>query len=291
LTKASVALRSRAPSGTTIVFASLSLLASAATFMSAQGFSSVDDFGRAPAASEKTMSATALLLPDAPGFTSSSASTTDTSSSATGDLAEPSDADAAGSDHHPHIPRLHEITIEPGQTAPPLSSHAKVVLGLKESFTFFSAVGWTASAGFSQLTNGSPNYGTDSGAFGERLGATSLRLISQNIIGNAFFAPLFHEDPRYYKMGGRNVGRRVFYAATRTLITKSDDGRSRPNFSLLSGHLAGAALTNTYYPSINRGFRETAETFGNAIGGSALGFGITEFLNDVLRFAHLEKLE
>jgi hypothetical protein len=234
------------------------------------------------------MAAVALSLPDAPGFTSSSI-TLDTSSSATG--TEPSDATAGASPHHVEIPRLREITIEPGQTAPPLSSHAKVVLGLKESFTFFSAVGWTASAGFSQLTNGSPNYGTDSGAFGERLGATSLRLISQNIIGNAFFAPLFHEDPRYYKMGGRNVGRRVFYAATRTLITKSDDGRSQPNFSLLSGHLAGAALTNTYYPSINRGFRETAETFGNSIGGSAVGFAVTEFLYDVLEFAHLQKLE
>jgi hypothetical protein len=241
------------------------------------------------------MPATALSLPDAPGFTSSSA---------TGGLAEPADANAdadadadadatdATSHHHVHIPRLREITIEPGQVAPPLSSHAKVVLGLKESFTFFSAVGWTASAGFSQLTNGSPNYGTDSGAFGERLGATSLRLISQNIIGNAFFAPLFHQDPRYYKMGdGHNIGRRVFYAATRSIITKSDDGRSQPNFSLLSGHLAGAALTNTYYPSINRGFRETAETFGNSIGGSAVGFAVTEFLYDVLRFAHLQKLE
>jgi hypothetical protein len=260
--------------------------------MSAQGFSSVnDESGRAPAASETTMSATALSLPDAPGFTSSSGSTTGTSSSATRNFTDPADANATASDHHLHIPRLREITIEPGQTAPPLSSHAKVVLGLKESFTFFSAVGWTASAGFSQLTNGTPNYGTDSGAFGQRLGATSLRLISENIIGNAFFAPLFHEDPRYYKMGGRNVGRRLFYAATRTLITKSDDGRSQPNFSLLSGHLAGAALTNTYYPSINRGFRETAETFGNSIGGSAVGFAVTEFLYDVLRFAHLQKLE
>jgi hypothetical protein len=239
------------------------------------------------------MSATALSLPDAPGFTGSSGST-GASSSATGDLTEPSDADATAgaSPHHVEIPRLREITIEPGQTAPSLSSQAKVVLGLKESFTFFSAVGWTASAGFSQLTNGSPNYGTDSGAFGERLGATSLRLISQNIIGNAFFAPLFHEDPRYYKMGdGHNLAQRVIYAATRTLITKSDDGRSQPNFSLLSGHLAGAALTNTYYPSINRGFKETAETFGNSIGGSAVGFVVTEFLYDVLQFAHLQKLE
>jgi hypothetical protein len=262
--------------------------------MSAQSFSSVgDELSRAPAEFVKTTPATALFLPDAPGFTSSSSATVD-SSSATGDLTEPWDADetVAATRSHLRIASLREITIQPGQTAPLLSTHAKVVLGLRESFTLFSVVGWTASAGFSQLTNGSPNYGTDSGAFGQRLGATSLRLISQNVIGNAFFAPVFHEDPRYYKMGpGHNIAERTLYAATRALITRSDDGRSQPNYSLLSGHLAGAALTNTYYPSINRGFGETAKTFGNSIGGSAVGFVATEFLDDALRFAHLQKLE
>jgi hypothetical protein len=166
------------------------------------------------------------------------------------------------------------------------------VLGLRESFTLFSVIGWTASAGYSQLINGSPNYGTDSGAFGERLGAASVRLISQNIFGNAIFAPVFRTDPRYYKMGpGHNIVRRALYAATRTLITKSDDGRTQPNYSLLSGNLAGAALTNAYYPSTNRGFTETAKTFGNSLGGSAVGFVVTEFLDEALTFAHLQKLE
>lgn len=232
-----------------------------------------------------------LSLPDAPGFSSGTEATSELSSS--DDAANADDAGFLnGSRHHLHIASRREITIQPGQIAPSLSAHNKTVLGLRESFTLFSVIGWTASAGYSQLINGSPNYGTDSGAFGERLGAASVRLISQNIFGNAIFAPVFHTDPRYYKMGpGHNIVKRTLYAATRTLITKSDDGRTQPNYSLLSGNLAGAALTNAYYPSTNRGFTETAKTFGNSLGGSAVGFIVTEFLDEALTFAHLQKLE
>ena len=167
-----------------------------------------------------------------------------------------------------------------------------MVLGLGQSFTVFSLVGWAASAGYSQLTNGTPNYGTDSGAFGMRLGATALRATSQNIIGNAFFAPLFHEDPRYYKLGnGHNPVKRILYAATRAIVTKTDNGSPTPNFSLLAGNLAGAALTNTYYPEINQGYVQTAKIFGSSVGGAAIGFVVDEFLYDALDYAHLQRLK
>jgi len=233
-----------------------------------------------------------LSLPDAPGF--SSGVDAREFSSSDGDIANPANADDTGflpgSRHHLHIASIRDITIQPGQIAQPLRTHDKVVLGLRQSFTLFSVIGWTASAGLSQVTDSAPNFGSDGGAFGERLGAISLRLISQNIIGHAVFAPVFHDDPRYYKMGrGNNIIKRSFYAVTRTLITRSDDGRARPNYSLLSGNLSGAALTNLYYPKRNRGVAETANTFGTSIGGSAVGFVVTEFLDDALTFAHLRK--
>jgi hypothetical protein len=240
--------------------------------------------------SATTETTAALSLPDSPGSVA-----VRESSSSDPDIA---DRPAASDPVATSVRRLHkglshhDITIEPGQIVPRLTDHQKMVLGLEQSFTLFSAVGWTASAGYSHLINGSPNYGTDSGAFGMRLGATALRATSENILGNAVFAPLFHEDPRYYKMGkGHNPVKRAAYAATRALITRNDDGEARPNFSLLSGNLAGAALTNTYYPQMNQGFEQTAKTFGTSIGGSAIGFVVSEFLYDALDYAHLQKLE
>jgi hypothetical protein len=166
----------------------------------------------------------------------------------------------------------------------------KVVGGLGDAVSLFAATGWVASAGWSHLTNGSPNYGTDKGAFGQRLGAAAIRNVSEDIFTDCFFAPVFHEDPRYYIMGrGNNFFKRAIYAATRTIVTRTDGGRATPNIARLAGNAAGAALTVTYYPAKNTTFGEVAETFGGSVGGSALGYVVTEFIGDALQYAHLKK--
>jgi hypothetical protein len=232
-----------------------------------------------------------LTLPDSPGFSSSSVTPAESSNSNEG-LTEYSYAFIPTPKLRVTLPTRRDMTILPGQTAPSLTDHNKVVLGLKESVTIFSVLGWASSAGYSHLTNGSPNYGTDKGAFGERLGATALRNVSENIFSVSLFAPLLHEDPRYYKMGKDNsLLKRTLYAATRPLITRTDDGRSTANFSLLAGNLFGAALTDAYYPPTNRGASQTFRTFGTSVGGSAFGFVVTEFLDDALVLAHLKKAD
>jgi hypothetical protein len=78
------------------------------------------------------------------------------------------------------------------------------------------------------------------------------------------------------------------YAGSRVFVTRNDNGKVTPNLALLGGNLAGSALTNAYYPQINQGFRQTASTFGGSIGGSAIGFLVSEFYDDALHFAHLK---
>jgi hypothetical protein len=232
-----------------------------------------------------------LQLPDSPGsMLSSSLDTADP----TPNSEDPADPQARTTPPPPnrrtkHAPHL-EMTVAPNEIAEPMSVDEKVVGGLKDSVSLFSATGWIASAGWSHLTNGSPNYGTDKGAFGERLGAAAVRDISEDIFANCLFAPVFHEDPRYYIMGrGNNFFKRTAYAATRAIITRTDGGRTTPNFALLAGNAAGSALTVTYYPSLNTSFTEVAKTFGGSVGGNAIGFVVTEFIADALQYAHLKK--
>ncbi|WP_353064319.1 hypothetical protein RBB77_00975 [Tunturibacter psychrotolerans] len=234
-----------------------------------------------------------LSLPDAPSV-SNSTSSVDESSSSSNEADSSANLGAGGALDPASVKRRilatrSDITIYPGQTAPSLSAHDKEVMGFKQTFTLFSLIGWTTSAAYTHLINGTPNYGTDSGAFGERLGAAALRNTSQNIFGNVVFAPLFHEDPRYYKMGkGHNVAKRVAYAATRAIITRADDGHATPNCSLILGRVFGAALTNAYYPDSNRSFSQTAQTFGTSMAGGAIGFVVTEFLDEALEITHLK---
>ena len=173
------------------------------------------------------------------------------------------------------------IVILPGQQAPQLSGSDKFKLGLIDGVSLYSASGWLTAAGYSHVVDSAPHYGTDSGAFGQRLGAAALRGYSEEVIGTSILAPLLHQDPRFYKMGpGHNVALRFTYALTRTVITRSDEGHLVPNYSLIGGNLAGSALTNAYYPQADRNASQTFQTFAGAMGGTALGYFIDEFFSN-----------
>jgi len=178
-----------------------------------------------------------------------------------------------------------EKFISPGQIAPTLTAGDKALLGVKNAFTPFAVSGWFASAGYSQVTNSSPNYGTDRGAFGRRLGAAAVLDSSENIFSDSLMSNVFHEDPRYYRMGpAHNFLVRLVYSGTRSVFTRTDGGHSSVNFAQLSGTLGGAALTNLYYPQANRSMGQTMETFGGSVGGSALSDVVSEFYAD---FVHM----
>jgi hypothetical protein len=277
LTIASLDFPSRTTSRSIVVLAGFALLAFTARVTAAQ-------IGLEEAPRAEAM----LSLPDAPGFSANATSVDESSSS--NDLA--GFAYPLSTNYDISLPTRRDMTILPGETSHPLSSHGKVVLGFRESMSIFSILGWSTSAGYSHLVNGSPNYGTDKAAFGERLGATALRNVSESIFSVSLFAPLLHEDPRYFELGpGHNVAKRVVYAASRSLITRTDSSHSSVNFSLLAGNALGSALTNAYYPERNRGFGQTMQTFGTSVGGSAFGFVVTEFLNEALTAAHLKKAD
>ena len=175
------------------------------------------------------------------------------------------------------------MIIAPDEIADPMTVHDKVVSGFKDSVSPSSAAGWLSTAGWQHLRNSSPNYGTDAGAFGQRLGAATIRATSEGLFRESVFAPLFHEDPRYYIMGkGHPFSKRLVYAATRSIITRTDSGHATPNFARLAGDAAASALTIPYYPAQNTTFSAVASTFGGSLGGSALSFVVDEFLVDAL---------
>jgi hypothetical protein len=220
-------------------------------------------------------------IPDSPGFLCSSSSSS-------------ADSDSASFDPSPkpvfkYAPHLHVVVL-PGEIAKPMTVHDKGAAGLKNSVSLFSVTGWIASAGYEQLTNGSPNYGTDAGAFGQRLGIGAIHGISNGVFSTSLFAPIFHQDPRYYVMGpGHPFLKRLVYATTRSIIGRTDSGHSTANFALFAGNAAGAALTVTYYPAQNTTFSQVTRIFGTSLGGSAFGFVVNEFLVDVLVDLHLKK--
>lgn len=185
----------------------------------------------------------------------------------------------------------HAIIVLPGQIAPPQTAGDKVVSSLYETISPFSFAGSLVSAGYSHLVDSAPNYGVDSGAFGQRLGAAVVRGASQNLFTVGAMAPILREDPRYYQLGPKvPLVHRAVYAATRSLVGRTDSGRTTPNFALLSGYLGAAFLTRTYYPDRNTSTGDVLQTWGSSIGGASLGFLVTEFLPDALQIVHLNNI-
>lgn len=223
-----------------------------------------------------------LALPDSPGavFFSSSSSTMD----------DPADSDGQKAVDTRPVLRPRVKLVPANRIAPPQTASDKIQMGLREAVTPYSILGWFVSAGWAHLIDGSPNYGTNSKAFAQRLGASAALASSRNIFSDSVLGPIFHQDTRYYQLGpGHNFIHRAIYAGTRPLIGKTDSGRNIPNYAFILATAGSSGLTVTYYPEQNTSGGQVAETFATSLGGAALSNLISEFGGDIIQKLHLTR--
>ena len=171
--------------------------------------------------------------------------------------------------------------VDPGVEVQKLTTHDKMLFWAHESITPTAWFPIVYSAGWGQLTDSDPKYGTDAAAFGERLGAAALRVTSFRFFSNSLLPTLTREDPRYFRKAYGGISARGFYAASRVVITRSDTGETTANYSSIVGHLSGSALTMTYYPAVSSNATVVFETFAWSILGGAGGNVFLEFWPDV----------
>ena len=191
----------------------------------------------------------------------------------------------------PLAPRYSKYIGSDQRAYKPLTARDKILIGAEDLYSVGNIGAIFFSAGYEQLVNGAPNYGTDKGAFGERLGAAGIRETSQGVFTDMVLSNVLKTDPRYYQLGPQHgYVKRTFYAVSRVFVTRTDSGRQAPNIALLGGYAGSTALQAAYYPPVNRNFKDSASEFGGSIGGAALGNFLTEFAPDILHAIHLDKL-
>lgn len=185
---------------------------------------------------------------------------------------------------------LYNKYIEPEQRAQPLVGlDEKLRFGVHQIASPYFLLAVVGAAGYEHFLDDSPNYGTNGKAFAQRMGAAAARNASQSLFTDGLMPALLHQDPRYYVLGKRhNTFARGTYAISRIFVTRSDGGRSVPNYSLFTGHAETVLLQNAYYPDVNRNFKENAQGYADSFGGVALSNVVREFFPDLLRFVHLE---
>ena len=151
----------------------------------------------------------------------------------------------------------------------PLTAKMKFQLALTVSTDPVTAAGVFGMSAIRQAAD-SPNYGQGWGAYGKRFGATAADGFSDIMIGGAILPSLLHQDPRYFYQGTGTTGSRIRHAMFSPFVTRSDSGKSMPNYSSLGGNLASAGLSNLYFPRANRG---VGLVFGNFAIGTAERIG------------------
>lgn len=197
----------------------------------------------------------------------------------------PAPGKAGSVDKAPLEKRKWSQYIDPGEHAPRLSAHDKMMFWLHQEARVSSLFPALLSAGYGQLAD-SPQYGSDSGAFGDRVGAAVIRQATMRFFCSSLVPRLDGEDPRYLREARGSYVHRGLWAAEQAIVAQRDSGRRSFNVSDVVGHLAASALTPLYYPAPSANFGVVMQTWGTSIAGAAGNNLLLEFWPDVVNLLH-----
>ncbi len=134
------------------------------------------------------------------------------------------------------------------KNAAPLSPKQKLNLSFKMLIdpATIAAVGITA--GIQQSRNSYHQFGQGSEGYGKRFGAAYGTAAMNLVITSVVADSVFHQDPRYFYSGEGTKKQRAWYAIKSAFRTRGDNGKWQPPYAGLVGAVAGAELSNLYYP-------------------------------------------
>jgi hypothetical protein len=161
----------------------------------------------------------------------------------------------------------------------PLGTGAKFRLAGADSFdqAAFLLAGIYAGAG--QWQRQYPTFGSGAAGFGKRYVTAYADQVIGNYMNEAIFPTILHQDPRYYRMSHGGFLNRTTYAVSRVLVTRSDSGASRFNFSQVAGTATTAAIANIYYP--DRSVSSTIQRFGLQLASGGVFNVLKEYWPDI----------
>jgi hypothetical protein len=136
-------------------------------------------------------------------------------------------------------------------------------------------------SGIHQAENTDAPFGQGASGYAKRYGSGFADQSIGNMMTGAVYPSLFRTDPRYYRQGSGSIGRRLWYAASRIFVTRTDAGRSVFNASEFLGNATSAGISNVYYPKEDHTWSNNLNTFATQISIDAFGNALKEFWPDI----------
>jgi hypothetical protein len=169
------------------------------------------------------------------------------------------------------------------QNQAPLSPREKYILAYHQTVDFSAHVGNAFQAALQQASNGQPHYGQGWGPYAQRFGAAEADQVTSAFFIFGFLPHVLKEDPRYFRKRYGSPWSRIAYAASRTVITRSDAGGRTFNTPQVLGQLLQQSISTAYYPEQDRSVSGVIEDWGINLAYNSAYNILKEFYPDFLR--------
>src|SRR5215469_6374425 len=166
--------------------------------------------------------------------------------------------------------------------AVPLRFKQKMNLAWKTSVDPVTIGSVALAAGIEQERNWYRAYGGGVEGYGKRFGAAYANVAASTFLGKAIMPALLKQDPRYFYSGTGNWRLRLWYALSRSVITKGDNGSWQPNYSNFLGNLAASGIASAYRPDKNRNVGFVFQAAGIKVAETAVANVFQEFISPKL---------
>jgi hypothetical protein len=178
------------------------------------------------------------------------------------------------------FPNYRSVSVD--EHLPPQSVKEKFVTATRDSFDYSAIVFPLVIVTEEQGSGADPEFGTGGAAFWRYLWRASVDQTSENYIVEFLVPALTREDTRYYALHKRRqrAWKRLGYAVSRLVITRSDSGRKTVNIGELAGAAIGASVSSLYYPASERTASKIAGRYETNLGVDIFGFVLREFWPD-----------
>jgi len=137
-------------------------------------------------------------------------------------------------------------------------------------------------AGEAQLTNSTPAFGQGVKGYAQYLGTAYGDLVIGDMMTEAIFPVMLHQDPRYFRRGTGTVWSRLGSAAGQIFWTRTDSGNTQFNYSEIIGNSTAVAISTAYYPN-NRTAGDAVSKLGVQLGVDMAANILKEFWPDINR--------
>ncbi|PYT12673.1 MAG: hypothetical protein DMG59_22670 [Acidobacteria bacterium] len=164
----------------------------------------------------------------------------------------------------------------------PITARQKFTIASKDSFDYPLVMLAGGIAALGQMTDQNPSFGQGIKGYAHRLVTSYGDQAMGNMLTEAIYPSLFHEDPRFFRRAIGSTRSRTAYALSRIFVTRTDSGGTRFNFSEVLGNATGVAISNAYYPD-GRTVGNNVTKLGEQLAIDALSQVLKEFWPDIRR--------